>query len=72
MIVFLSRDPDSSLVFLSMYPFAVQDFRVDMQVSFILQLSMAVHLIEHSQVYDVARHTRRAGDLFVIHELQKH
>jgi hypothetical protein len=57
MIVFLSRD--SCLVFLIMYPFADHDFRVDFQVSFILQLWTADHLIAHSQVYDVARHTWR-------------
>jgi hypothetical protein len=57
MIVLLSWD--ICFVFLTMYLFAVHDFRVDLQVSFIFQLSTAIHLIAHSQVYDVARHTRR-------------
>jgi len=39
-------------------PFVIHNSHVDLQVSFILQLSMAVHLIAHSQVYDMACHTR--------------
>jgi len=40
-------------------PMSLMSLRICFWVSSILQLSTAVHLTAHSQVYDVARHTRR-------------
>ena len=51
MIPFLSWD--SCVVFFTIYPFAMHDFLIDFQVSFIFQLLMAVLFITHSQVYDM-------------------
>ena len=46
------------LRFWTMYPFAAHNFRAVFQVSFIIQFLMVLQFIPHSQVYDVACHTR--------------
>ena len=45
--------------------FVVHNSRVDLQVSYISQPSTVIHLIAHSQAYDVAHHTSISHEMSV-------